>query len=545
MATKVLKDNNIAVPFRNKRISIIRGLDPLGLQNSSVRTYSLLLPGLNNVTGKIRYYSFYAWLLHQYFKLEESYTSDNQLQFIRFGEYILALLANIEDNIKSIPGSLHASREIHNEEHILIEHTFTKEGKTRGTYWTYKWGAFGQYYLGAMRDVGIINSYESFTNLYAPIQSSEIENISGEALAIAFDNSITTLGKNEKNIFLKAIHEDGKINNTTLKKLRRVFDFSTIESEAERQALLNLILQADYPLATADLTFYRRETILQLLLFLNHTNIDSPRDRDFAYYAYKCQGVINRQDNECMLGWYYYQFNEFWQYTNTAMLNGLLFYLKSNHGYKAVPLNDFLNQLTDEVLEELNTIHTEVTTSTIENLGNQNTLSFINQLPYEQEVLELRTSIEGSQEVRRVAYGFISIWQLFNENIAKFEKLSVFFQAKQLGLPNQYTSLGFLQKLPFLAEKTTLRTFIFQFLHKHIVHRHQLVAYKKMPSTMSQTTLKFQLEDNQIRFLMEFNPAFTGPRINNLIVFLTDLKILDDQKKLLPKGKQLLKQMTN
>ena len=82
MATKVLKDNKIAVPFRNKRISIVRGLDPLGLQNSSVRTYALLLPGLNNVTGKLRYYSFYAWLLHQYFELHEKYTPEHQLKFI-------------------------------------------------------------------------------------------------------------------------------------------------------------------------------------------------------------------------------------------------------------------------------------------------------------------------------------------------------------------------------------------------------------------------------------------------------------------------------
>ena len=39
------------------------GRDPLGIENSSVATYSTLLPGLTNLTGHIRYYSLYCWLL--------------------------------------------------------------------------------------------------------------------------------------------------------------------------------------------------------------------------------------------------------------------------------------------------------------------------------------------------------------------------------------------------------------------------------------------------------------------------------------------------
>ena len=52
MASKVILNNESIVPFFGDRISFIRGLDPLGLQNSSDATFSQLLPGLNNVTGK-------------------------------------------------------------------------------------------------------------------------------------------------------------------------------------------------------------------------------------------------------------------------------------------------------------------------------------------------------------------------------------------------------------------------------------------------------------------------------------------------------------
>ena len=42
------------------------GRDPMGIQNSSIATYGCLLPGLTNLTGHIRYYSLYCWLLNEY-----------------------------------------------------------------------------------------------------------------------------------------------------------------------------------------------------------------------------------------------------------------------------------------------------------------------------------------------------------------------------------------------------------------------------------------------------------------------------------------------
>ena len=53
----------IAIPFWAEGRDFIGGRDPLGIQNSSVSIYSTLLPGLNNVTERLRYYGFYCWLL--------------------------------------------------------------------------------------------------------------------------------------------------------------------------------------------------------------------------------------------------------------------------------------------------------------------------------------------------------------------------------------------------------------------------------------------------------------------------------------------------
>ena len=42
------------------------GLDPLGMQNSSVDLYQTFLPGISNVTLRMRYYGLYAWLCRNY-----------------------------------------------------------------------------------------------------------------------------------------------------------------------------------------------------------------------------------------------------------------------------------------------------------------------------------------------------------------------------------------------------------------------------------------------------------------------------------------------
>ena len=50
----ILKNSESLYPFFGNKMSFIRGLDPLGLQNNSEATFAMLLPGLNNVTGRLR-----------------------------------------------------------------------------------------------------------------------------------------------------------------------------------------------------------------------------------------------------------------------------------------------------------------------------------------------------------------------------------------------------------------------------------------------------------------------------------------------------------
>lgn len=70
----------------------VTGLDQLGIQVVSIALYGDLLPGLTNVTDRVRYHSFYPWVFHRYAsdvrKLDERTWQDH----LRRAEFLLALV---------------------------------------------------------------------------------------------------------------------------------------------------------------------------------------------------------------------------------------------------------------------------------------------------------------------------------------------------------------------------------------------------------------------------------------------------------------------
>ena len=71
-----MKTNTHIVPFFNKTADLKVGLNQLGLRNASEALFTSLLPGLNNVSNRIRYYSFYCWLIGEFYKNRESFAEN-------------------------------------------------------------------------------------------------------------------------------------------------------------------------------------------------------------------------------------------------------------------------------------------------------------------------------------------------------------------------------------------------------------------------------------------------------------------------------------
>ena len=69
------------------------GLDPLGMQNTSVSLYQTFLPGISNVTLRMRYYGLYAWLAIHYAKQIGDTDPESWKRIVRRTEALYALIA--------------------------------------------------------------------------------------------------------------------------------------------------------------------------------------------------------------------------------------------------------------------------------------------------------------------------------------------------------------------------------------------------------------------------------------------------------------------
>jgi len=534
MAEKVIRNNQSIVPFFGERLSFIRGLDPLGLQNTSDATFSMLLPGLNNVTGRIRYYSFYCWLLDEYSKQVGSTNPKDQQQFIRRAEYIIALASSyFEGDASSIPGSLYANRQITkdlNTTHSLQAGTFQENGSTSDTYWKYPLGAFGQYYFGSLSDIGLVSRREKEAGIYVRSNSRGIEFISGESLAAAFDSNVD--GQVKKTYFDCLIK--GEISEGQLVDLLPNFNLTQVPTGTDEQKLLlNLLLQKDYPLRIEEEPKNHRRGTIKYLMEYVKAFTDGFIDRSFIYQCYANKGLVNGGQDATILGWYYYQFNEYWHYANTAIFNGTLAYLEKTAGPNWQALKPFLDAVTHSIIEELKTLNL---------IGSEkDTVSSVLSVlqPNEQDFLNACTE---NHSVSRAANGFLLMLSQYLNQRNELIELKEYAELNDLGKDGEGTHY-FINEFA-VRTAFTIEQYIFEYIYKHIIYRHQYVAFRKMRGG-TQSTQKFIIEDHHIRYLGNFEAGFTGPRIGNLISYLKDLSAITVDNTLTETGENLLIELTN
>lgn len=529
----VLQSNEILVPFFSRPMTFVRGLDPLGLQNTSEATFAMLLPGLNNVTGRIRYYSFYCWLLNEYAKRNGSTDPSEQRKFIRRAELIVALINRSSDEeVSAIPGSNYANKLLNDDSisnYNLQTGTYNDDGSTEGTYWKYASGAFGQYYVGSLLDIGLINERENSSGIFARTSKKEGVEVSGEDLAFAFDENIS---KKNSELFFNCIKK-GKIQDDDLQNLIEEFNLSFVSAGSnERKLLTKLLLEKDFPqmLEESPLTF-RRKTIKHLLQYAADNNEIS--DRQFTVEAYDKKGQDEAELDDCLNGWYYYQLNEYWQYSCLGVFNGTMDYLEKEAGSSWMNLYQMVENISEKVVKHL-------TEDEIIESGKQK----MNDVFYDADSWidesEMFSLIGETKMSERIANSVLLILCLVHRNKTNTDNLKTY--GGNNAIEKDGDGVTFCLKFQKYLDYT-VKDFLKEFLLTHIIFRHQFVAFRKMGNGIQSTQL-FIIEEGKIRRLLNFEPSLTGPRIGRLLGFLHDLGILKNQK-LTAEGKPILKELTS
>ena len=159
------------------------GLDPLGMQNSSVNLYQTFLPGISNVTLRMRYYGLYAWLCRTYAHKIGDTAPLSWKRFIRRAEAAYALIAYRHGGENGVAGIEWAQDVVDANDDDPIDFADAAEPGSENYYLKQAWGAYGAAYRSQLFEIGIFDEFDAHD---LPLPSRDV----GERIAGAFEDSI-------------------------------------------------------------------------------------------------------------------------------------------------------------------------------------------------------------------------------------------------------------------------------------------------------------------------------------------------------------------
>lgn len=261
------------------------GQDHIGVQQPPTRIFTTLLPGLTVVTDRVANYSFYAWLSWAYVERR----SDTALDFIhtlRRGECLLTLISERHAAQKQEPVFRHSLGLVGRNSLIPLQRPGTPRPVSFATlaalrdeneksYFKNRYGGLGQYYLGSLRELGILDRDDD------EIACSEDV---GVPLAKAFDARV------DRATFFDVL-ERGVVTDGELDALASFCPCHLAANEAERTLLVDLLFARRPDASEGDLL--RRQTLLLLLDFAARRGPMGEIPLDFAFKAACLTGAMD------------------------------------------------------------------------------------------------------------------------------------------------------------------------------------------------------------------------------------------------------------
>jgi len=501
-------------PFWAKSADFIRGRDALGIQNSSISLYSKLLPGMTNLTLRLRYYGFYLWLLKKYDELDSNSefkkSARGQFNFIRRAELILAYyMVNFHKDEQGVIGINFVTKNI--DQHFESGSYNIQKGadKNKGTvknsvYWDFNSGAFGQYYVGSLISLGLVlNSNQNY------FRHSD----TGLELANAFAETISF---EEQNIFLNAI-KNGKLTYENLSCLQNFALNKPLNDSTEKYFYEKILFGNDgdnYTKRDGSISEQRKQTIS---LFLQYQN--NSKGNAWFYFPQKNYSKLLQNDlSQCRdaeIGWYLFYLNEQLHYSLETIFWGML----RQMSIIVKTTTDFIDHIQYNTVINLNEKFIKCSEKSLDSfLQNPDwicTSSYSN-LPL------IRQNIKMKEDFECIAISILTIITIFHENKSKLELLKKYAIDNEIYDKNGNVLLFFIHHFGDL--NVSVNDFIKKII-KCILNDHTIVAYKKMGNN-DKNLLKFILEDNYLIHIETMEPNFTSPRLRTLLNFLIDLGLL-------------------
>ena len=508
MSIRQFEANQVKAPFLGKPHYPISGLDQLGLNLTSERIFDLLLPGLNNVTGRIRYYSFYCWFFDWYATTIRNTSRSKQNNYLRRAEFLLALIAAYK-NLGGVPGITKALAIFESSDETINLKLGTQEGaNSEGSYWKNPRGVLGQYYISSIKQMGILGDQGDKEGLYIRTDFDHQTKVSGKQLADAFSQNTSS----NIQIFTDAIGNN-YITKRELELLSIDYNMLDIPDKSKEQELLwKLFSGVDRPKESQE-TYFRKETIKLLLSNITQYEEEEKYNQlnvPFSIYSNGWQTDYSTTEKL----WYFFILEQFWSVSCTGCLDAFLKILDDKSS----------NNWIDEI-ELIDHIVSKVSTLFDAKEANKKEHSYLRSSFMKDSVEELvYLSKKEIDPYTKIFLTLCAIQKLFIENKTSVSEL--------LTISNNFkihTASSFLNAYNDfdLKNDLTITQFVKFFITRYVVNRHHFVALRKLNAT--QNSAKFYRDDCMIRFVDDFHYDYSSPRIHTLFDFMRDLNIIDSE----------------
>jgi hypothetical protein len=511
----VLQDANIAYPewteYRKKN-----GLDPLGMQTGSINIYQRLLPGISNVTQRMRYYGLYAWLARTYARESGDTNPKNWQRCVRRAEALYALVAQNMGGETGVAGVEWASRTLGGTKGTAIDFAAAAEPGSEQYYLKQKWGVYGLAYASQLFEIGVFAEAKAHT---IPVPSEAI----GDRLAQSFADALPGVA----DAFFATVRE-GSVSLAALDKYVAMVP-SGIAKNSDERACYEDILFAKAGLERPQDIDRRRSLMLALALTQQLGRVPGVFDVRWMLYAgYDSSQRPLQLPTELQAQrwrWWVYQANDLLHICYEALLKYSLDILGE------YPAGISLSRLIGETA-------TRILSASDGKPADWHSFLALQPPPDNCLLPDDRTGEVYLQRelMRKMRLDGVSA----PEDAWLAVKLLAVLHNRVCGTPkNPKDELGQLDpglvrslvtELRFLDEhqREKFSVFLARLIEERVIRRHLWVGLRKFRYQGDYTFL-IETDDGRVRRRAMDGPVFTNPRLGPALAFLRDIHLIGDQ----------------
>lgn len=480
-----------------------RGLDPLGMQNLGVGLYQRLMPGISNVTLRMRYYGFYCWLSDSYARRNGSTDYEEWRRWVRRGEALLALAASragwpTGDGAAGVGGIEWANEALGHAvtagEDIIDFSVAASVEKGVRTYLKQSMGVFGGAYYSQMAEMGLFEMGPD--DVQRATQS-------GRDLAQIFRSAI---GPDAELAFLQAV-EGGVVSLQQLDELRPMVPSAVVDSSPERRAYEDLLLGV----APAGEGAESRRDTLELVLRAATAANRRPDESLVRWHLFDPSHGLNTPLESQRLRWEAYHCHDMFQVATAALLDWSLELLGvSPAGFYPSQFRTFAEDQLGELFPSDGHLYW---LELVEAVG---------EFDFKEAWGKLTSRRGGRAERANVA---IRLMIALDARTAARPDLGPVVETE---LRPRGGARSIVSELRWLRDRgdQPLIELMSEYMLERIVRRHGQIALQKLRRQRDYTFL-IEVHDGRLAPLSAYQPVPTTPRLAPAIQFLADVHLID------------------